>query len=329
MTLSRRALLGFCAAAPLGLARPARAETFAGAYPIVPQPIGEGLWLVRGADEAIAFGNGGAIANTVILACPQGGAILFDCGPSLRYAQGLEAAARKLTRGPVRQVFISHLHPDHAMGAAAFDPAIVAALPGTRADLARDGNGFSDAMYRILADWMRGTTLVQPGVTLAPGPMEVGGRALEVLALRGHSAADLVLVDRATGTVLAGDLVFHDRAPATPHADLATWRASLDTLAALPRRQLVPGHGPLDNQDLAIAQTRDWLVWLESALDQALAQGLDMTEAGALPIPARFAALKMARYELERSVAHFYAGLELRDLPRIDGSDPKAAGPSR
>jgi glyoxylase-like metal-dependent hydrolase (beta-lactamase superfamily II) len=127
MILSRRAALGLLATAPVAAPIAANAETFAGRYAYDPQAIGPGLWLVRGADEAIAFGNGGAIANAAILACPEGGAVLFDCGPSLRYAQGLAALAQKLCHGPVRRVFLSHLHPDHALGTAAFDPAIVAA----------------------------------------------------------------------------------------------------------------------------------------------------------------------------------------------------------
>jgi glyoxylase-like metal-dependent hydrolase (beta-lactamase superfamily II) len=101
-------------------------------------------------------------------------------------------------------------------------------------------------MYRILADWMRGTAVALPAATVVPGPIEVGGRRLTAVALHGHSDGDLVLVDEASGTLLAGDLVFHDRAPATPDADLATWRQSLDALLALPHRQLVPGHGPFD-----------------------------------------------------------------------------------
>lgn len=328
MTLSRRAALGLLAAAPVALsARMARAETFAGRYAYDPQPIGPGIWLVRGADEAIVFGNGGAIANAVIMACPQGGAVLFDCGPSLRYAQGLAAVAEKLCHGPVRRVFLSHLHPDHALGTAAFDPAIVAALPATRTELERDGNGFADAMYRILADWMRGTAVALPGATVIPGPIEIAGRQLQAMALKGHSDGDLVLVDEASGTILAGDLVFYDRAPATPDANLAAWRESLATLAALPHHQVVPGHGPLDpSGTAAIAQTRDWLDWLEQALNQAVAQGLDMTEAGSLPIPDRFAAVKLARYELQRSVAHFYAGIEAQRLPRIDAGSGNGNG---
>ena len=316
MRLTRRALLAALAAAPFA----ARAEVFAGHYTLVPEAVAPGVWLVRGADEAISFSNGGAIANAVILAAsnPQG-SILVDCGPSLAYARALGALAEKLTGGPVQRVFITHLHPDHAMGAAAFPPDRIAALPGTIKDLERDSRGFSDAMYRMLADWMRGTEILLPGLTVAPGAQVVAGRALTAYALAGHSAGDLALLDEATGTLITGDLVFHNRAPATPHADLALWRASLDTLAGIPHARLIPGHGPLDTGGVAIAQTRDWLVWLEGALRQAVRDGLDMGEAGDIPIPARFASVAMARYELQRSVSHFYPRLEAEMLPELRG----------
>ena len=42
-----------------------------------------------------------------------------------------------------------------------------------------------------------------------------------------------------------------------------------------------------------------------------------MTEAGEVPIPPRFTSLKAARYELQRSVSHFYPALEAELLPRI------------
>jgi len=46
--------------------------------------------------------------------------------------------------------------------------------------------------------------------------------------------------------------------------------------------------------------------------------GLGPVEIGNLPIPARFAGIAAARYELQRSVSHFYAAAEARLLPRID-----------
>ncbi|MBB4614969.1 quinoprotein relay system zinc metallohydrolase 1 [Novosphingobium taihuense] len=312
MRLDRRALVLAGLLSPIA----AFAEQFAGKYNPLADPVGDGLWMVRGADEAIGFANGGAIANSAIIAT-DAGAVLFDPGVSREHGLALGALAQRLTGKAVGRVYVSHLHPDHAMGAAAFDPAIVHALPATRAELERDGEGFSDAMYRLLADWMKGTAVVLPQGDLSDGQAEFGGRKFRLLALKGHSGGDLALLDEATGTLIAGDLVFHDRAPSTPHASLPDWRKSLDVLAALPHRLLLPGHGPIDRDGSAIAQTRDWLDWLEATLRDSVAQGFDMSEAGELPIPPRFAALKAARYELQRSVSHFYPALEAELLPRL------------
>lgn len=312
MILTRRGMLAAGAAL---IALPAQAQ---GNYVIEPVAVGDGIWMVHGADEPIAPANGGAIANIIIIATPAG-TVLCDCGPSLTYARALRKVAEDLTGKPVVRAYVTHLHPDHGMGIAAFDPRIVAALPGTIEALAREGRGYSDAMYRLLNDWMRGTELVLPGRTITAGREDFSGRALKLLALSGHSGADLALVDERSGLLIGGDLVFHNRAPSTPTADLPAWRVSLDRLSAEPHGGLIPGHGPYDPDGrAAIAQTRDWIDWLEETLTQAVRSGLDMVEAGELPIPNRFATMAAARYELQRSVSHLYPGLEARLLPRID-----------
>lgn len=311
MILSRRSMLG-------GLAAMAAAPACAADYAITPEPIGQGVWLVRGADAPIAAENGGAIANSAIIATPAG-TLLWDCGPSVRYARALRRQAEQLTGTPVVRVYVSHLHPDHGLGLAAFDPAIVAALPGTIEALRAQGQGYADGMYRLLGDWMRGTDLLLPGRAILAPEEAFGGRSLRLLALAGHSAADLALLDAQTGLLLGGDLVFHHRAPSTPTADLATWRASLDRLEALAHGGVVPGHGPFDpGGTAAIEQTRDWIAWLDGALSQAVRDGLDMVEAGEIAIPARFATMAAARYEVQRSVSHLYPALEATLLPRVD-----------
>jgi len=290
-------------------------------YVIQPQVVADGIWVVRGADQGIERANGGAIANIGIIAT-DAGTVLFDCGPSLRYGHALKAKAERLTGKPVVRVYLSHLHPDHLFAAGAFDPSILAATQGAIDALDQDKAGFSDGMYRLLGDWMRGTEVVRPGRIVSTDRESIGGRDFQLLALSGHSASDLALLDERTGTLLAGDLVFHDRAPSTPHADLKRWRGSLDQLKALGHARVVPGHGPVDPTPInAIAQTRDWIDWLPIMLSGAIGRGLDMAEAGALALPDRFASIAVARYEYQRSISHLWADLESRMFPRIGGAE--------
>ncbi|MES2290991.1 MAG: quinoprotein relay system zinc metallohydrolase 1 [Pseudomonadota bacterium] len=287
-------------------------------YSIAPEKVADGIWVVRGADAPIEMANGGAIANITIIAS-DAGTVLVDCGASLRYGTALKKVAEDLTGKPVVRVYMTHLHPDHIYGAAAFGPGVVAATPQLADLLKSEGAGFADGMYRLLGDWMRGTEFTPPQVMLTGDSETFGTRRLRLLPLSGHSAADLAVLDEATGTLVAGDLVFHDRAPSTPHANLAKWRATLGTLKMLGHKRVIPGHGPVDpTPDAAIDQTRDWLDWLETTLRAAIASGRDAVEAGNTMIPPRFASLKAARYELQRSVSHFYPGLEAELLPRID-----------
>ncbi|MEZ0496378.1 quinoprotein relay system zinc metallohydrolase 1 [Sphingomonas sp. IW22] len=314
MRLARRTLLGGFAALPLA----ARAQPLD--YRIEPVAVGEGMWIVRGADAPIERANGGAIANLAILAGDDA-AILIDCGPSLRYGRALDAVVAKLTGRPVGHVFITHLHPDHGFAAGAFPKAEVAGTSELRRTLESTAAGYSDGMYRLLGDWMRGTEPVLPAASVTAGERVVAGRRLAFSPMAGHSPADLVVTDLTTGTVIAGDLVFHDRAPSTPDADLAMWRKALGTLAAMPHKGLLPGHGPFDpGGQVSIVQTLDWIDWLEASLRASVASGLDMVAAGAVAIPARFVGLKAARYELQRSVSHFYPRLEAEIFPRADAS---------
>lgn len=317
---TRRTILGALAFAPVAAVIPAYGQK-PFSYALKPERIADQIWVVRGDDAPIAMANGGAIANIGIFGTAEG-AVLFDSGPSLRYGDALRSLVTELTGKQVVRVYVSHLHPDHGFGLGAFPSYVTTALPETIRDIERDGAGFSDGMYRLLGDWMRGTEVKTPARPLTPGVEVIGGRRLRTIALSGHSGADLCVVDETSGILFAGDLVFHNRAPATPEADFGKWRASLDALIGLSPAITVPGHGPVDGTGTAaIRQTRDWLEWLETSMRDAILRGLDMVEAGNMPIPERFAGMAAARYELQRSISHFYPRMEAALLPRIDVSD--------
>ncbi len=286
-------------------------------YTLRPQVLADGVWMIAGAQEAITQGNGGAIANIAIIDSSEG-AILVDTGPSRRYGEALAALAKDLTGKPVVRAYLTHFHPDHVFGNQAFAPEVVAATQGTREGLKEMGEAFADAMYRTVGDWMRGTELVMPETIVSGDLEQFGNRRFRPLAMRGHTDSDLVLFEEASGVIFTGDLVFLDRAPTTPQADIERWRINLSNLGAIPHSTMMPGHGPAGPGERGITQTREWLEAIEGMIRKAFDDGLDITEAIVLPLPAWAEKIALARYEYERTVMHLYPKLEAATWPRVD-----------
>ncbi|MDX2259091.1 MAG: quinoprotein relay system zinc metallohydrolase 1 [Hyphomicrobiaceae bacterium] len=289
-------------------------------YDLRPVALADGVWVVHGAQETMTRQNGGAIANIGIIAT-RDGAVVIDTGPSRRYGEELAALAVHLTGKPVVRAYLTHIHPDHVFGNQAFASGALAATQSVADVLGKLGEGFASAMYHSAGDWMRGTELVLPATILTGTSEEIGGRRFQLLALDGHTASDLVVLDERSGTVFAGDLAFLDRAPTTPHATIPRWHASLTVLRGLAASRLVPGHGPVEAGARAIDQTSAWLAMLEERIGMAFDRGLTMTEAFAEPLPAWTDRIALARYEYERSVMHMLPKLESSRWPRVDRAD--------
>lgn len=287
-------------------------------YTLKPEKLADGVWVVPGAQEAITQQNGGAIANISILDT-SAGAVIIDTGPSYRYGEALRELAERLTEKPVARAYLTHFHPDHIFGNQAFEASTIASTQGVVDGMKNLGEAFSDAMYRSAGDWMRGTEVVLPRKIIASNGVEdFGDRRIRPLAMRGHTGADLVLFDELSGILFTGDLVFLDRAPTTPHADLERWRISLANLGSIPCSRIVPGHGPSEESARGLEQTRQWLDAVETLIKSAFEKGLDVTEAIALPLPEWTEKIALSRYEYERTVMHLYPKFEASRWPRVD-----------
>lgn len=287
-------------------------------YHLVPRQIAADTYVLEGSTENFSRGNGGNIVNTGFIVT-EDGVVVIDSGPSLRYGQALRQAIASVTAQPVVQVWLTHHHPDHALGSQAFAGVPIGALPVTTQLLQEQGDGLAENMYRMVGDWMRGTQVRVPDQVAAAGERTLGSHRLRLLAFTGHSGADLAVLDEKTGVLFAGDLLFYQRALTTPNTPgLAVWLKDLRALEALPWKVLVPGHGPLSTDRAPFAQMVDYLGWLDGLLRESAAQGLDMTEVIALPLPPRFAGIALGQYELIRSVSHLYPGYEREVMKRVD-----------
>lgn len=296
----------------LALLAPSLATAAPPSYELHARPIAADTYLIEGKTEDFSIANGGHIVNVAFIVTTDG-VLLIDNGPSKRFGEALRALIARITPQPVREVWLTHHHPDHAFGSQAFPDARLAALPATRDGLRDEGDAFAGNLYRLIGDWASGTEPRIPPATLSAGERTFGSHRLRLLALSGHTTGDLAIFDETTGVLFGGDLLFHQRAPTTPHADLPRWLAALDTLQALPARVVIPGHGPAAEgatREAPFTQTRGWLRWLDQRLRRAAQQGESAAEILAAPLPPEFAALRLARHELTRSLAHLYRRIE-------------------
>jgi len=318
MTATRRTLARLVVAAGL-LCAGSAAAVAAGplTYDLKPTQVAPDTYVFEGSTEHFTRANGGNILNAAFIVTADG-VIVIQTGPSRRYGEEMRAAIHRVTDKPVRKVYISNLHPDYFLGAQAFSEASIAALPGTIAGIQEEGHGIAENMYRLIGDWMRGTEVVIPNEPVFGSTTVFGDHRLRLIPLNGHTAADLALLDETTGVLFSGGVVFCDRTPTTPHADIQAWLKELDAIEALDIRLLVPNHGHIRSDKACVAQTRDWLTWLDGTLRAAVESGMDMTAALELPIPERFDRLDVLRAEYRRSVAHLWPRIERESLPRVN-----------
>lgn len=280
-------------------------------YKLKPRRLAEGVYVIEGAVADFSPQNGCNIINTGFVVT-DAGVVVINTGPSLLYGRQQRAAIARVTRERVVRVLNLNLHPDYFFGNQAYADVPAQALAGTIEGMKREGGAYAENLYRMCGDWMRGTEATPAAVAIDAGTIRVGKRELELRRFAGHTADDLVVIDKASGVLFAGGLVFVDRAPTTPHADVEDWLAALQRLETIAFRSMVPSHGHVVRDKRGIEQTRAYLRWLDRSFDNAASSGLDMTEVLATPIPKEFERFGALDTEFVRNVTHLYPRYEQR-----------------
>jgi quinoprotein relay system zinc metallohydrolase 1 len=289
-------------------------------YQLQPRALAEGVYVVEGINADFSPKNGCNIINTGFIVT-NAGVLVINTGPSRLYGEQLRQAIARVTPKPVVKVLHLNLHPDYFLGNQAFADVDRYATATTRAGIGREAASYEDNLFKLCGDWMKGTQTLAPNKDVSPGTWVLGDRRFELRSYQGHTDSDLVLLDVQTGVVFAGGLAFSQRVPTTPHADIAAWQLSLRSLEAdIPAvlgsqpKVLVPSHGPVRRDMGAIAQTRDYLTWIDATLSRSASQGLEMTEVLSTSIPAVFAAWAAIDTEYVRNVVHLYPRYESKVL---------------
>jgi quinoprotein relay system zinc metallohydrolase 2 len=200
-------------------------------------------------------------------------ALVVDAGGSRAVGERLRAALRQVTDRPVCYLVLTHVHPDHFFGAAAFldDRPQVIGHENLPRQLAARARTYKNALQRDLGDAAAGSDIVAPTLTVPvsqPLELDLGGRIVQIKAWPpAHTDDDLTVYDRSTKTLWLGDLLFVEHTPVLD-SNITGFLGVMQQLRSVEAAHFVPGHGrtgtrwpdALDPQqhyfELILAETR-------------------------------------------------------------------------
>lgn len=266
--------------------------------------------------------------NSVILDGPKG-LVVVDTGRHPEHTQAILDVARAAKK-PIVAVVNTHWHLDHVGGNPTVrheypevrvyaSDAIVSARKGFLAEygkqleqvIAAEPDAEKQKPYRAeLAILAAGDKLVPDEKIAATGTRTLAGRKLDVhLETYAVTAGDVWLLDAATGTLVAGDLVTLP-VPFMDTACPARWLQALDRLAKVDFKVLIPGHGaPMTRSDFATYRTAfaGLLRCGSSSADKASCVDGWLKDAGPL--------LGSANPKFTKMLADYYVESSLRGKP--------------
>ena len=221
-------------------------EQPANGTPLSLQEVAEGIHVYVGPHEEANAQNLGALGNAGVVIGDRSVAVI-DTGGSVAFGERLWESIRGLTDLPITHVINTHVHPDHILGNAAFDNRTVTFVGHHRLSsaLALRATFYLTAFKRQLGEVFRHTRAVVPDLTVVNEMrIDLGNRLLVLNAYpTAHTNTDLTVLDKRTGTLFTGDLLFVDRLPVID-GSLKGWLKRIKQLRRIPAKYAIPGHGP-------------------------------------------------------------------------------------
>ncbi|MES9970415.1 MAG: quinoprotein relay system zinc metallohydrolase 2 [Candidatus Thiodiazotropha sp.] len=263
--------------------------------------IAPGIFMWPGHQEVFSTHNQGHIANTGFIVGSERVAVI-DTGSSYQEGLALRKAIRETTQLPIEFVIITHMHPDHALGAAAFrqDKPVYIGHAQLSDALARRQSVYLERMQELLGAVAQGTEVVFPTRTVAVDQglkLDLGNRILRLHAHpTAHTNNDLSVFDQKTGTWWLSDLLFIHRTPVVD-GSLLGWLKVMDKISSQgcfgkaseqtggdgqcqEVKRIVPGHGPATSQwRKALADQRRYLDFIATGIREVISKGGNISQA--------------------------------------------------
>ena len=109
--------------------------------------------------------------------------------------------------------------------------------------------------------------------------IDVGGRDVELIEVGpAHTAGDTIVHVPDASTVFTGDILFIGGAPIVWAGPLSNWVAACDLMLELDVDTVVPGHGPVTDND-GIRSVREYLAYVDEEATTCFEHGVDAFDA--------------------------------------------------
>ncbi|WP_425403612.1 quinoprotein relay system zinc metallohydrolase 2 [Hwanghaeella sp.] len=210
--------------------------------------VADGIFVHQGRYETPSPSNAGDLANIGFVIGEDAVAVI-DAGGSRLVGERLYAAIRERTDLPIDWLILTHMHPDHVLGAGVFHDAgaKIVGHPKLADALQNRRRTYSDNIAGLIgARSFLGSRILTPDLDAEEvREIDLGGRRLVLNAHRtAHTDNDMTAFDTMTGTLFTGDLVFAVHTPALDGSILG-WLSVLQDLSGFQADRIVPGHGPV------------------------------------------------------------------------------------
>ena len=246
------------------------------------QEIAAGVFVRRGVNSDATADNENGIANIGFI-IGDDSVMVTDSGGSAVDGHWLRSEIRRRTDRPISHVVVTHVHPDHSFGTAAFDQDMPSIVGHHRLNAALSARGefYRQRLVEIMGQSDTGR-VVPATLEVGPQGMEIdlGRRVVRFTAhATAHTDCDLSMIDTTTGLLFTGDLLFVDRIPSLD-GSLTGWLTELKRLRSIGPGEAVPGHGPaMVDFSAGAASLERYLTNLRDETREAVQAGRSIEEA--------------------------------------------------
>jgi len=194
---------------------------------------------------------------------------------------------REVTDKPIKYVVLTHYHAVRVLGASAYKPQQIIASQDTYDLIVERGEQDKASEIGRFPRLFSNVETVPAGMTWPTmtftGKMTLWLGKLEVQLLqlgRGHTKGDTVVWLPGEKALLSGDLVEFGATPYAGDAYFKDWPQTLDNIAALKPKVLVPGRGAAlttpDEVAKGLTETRDFIADMHASVKAGVAAGKDL-----------------------------------------------------